>query len=80
MLMSVLGCCHVTSFDSAGQLTFSSSLEVAFMDAKKLSLILAILAQVPRDTDEGHGSPTSVPGWSKMQIGVVVKAVRVRVS
>jgi hypothetical protein len=25
-------------------------------------------------------SPTSVPGWSKLQIGVVVEAVRVRVT
>jgi hypothetical protein len=80
MLMSVHGSCHVTSFDIAGQVTFSSSLEVAFMDVKKLSLIRAILARVPRDTDKGHRSPTSVPGWSKLQIGVVVKAVRVRVS
>ncbi len=35
---------------------------------------------MPRDADRGHESPTSVPGWSKLQIGVVVKAVRVRVS
>jgi hypothetical protein len=66
MLMSVHGCCHVTSFDIAGQVTFSSSLEVAFMDVKKLSLIRAILARVPRDAGKGHGSPTSVPGWSKV--------------
>jgi hypothetical protein len=38
------------------------------------------LARVPRDAGKGHGSLTSVPGWSKLQIGVVVKAVRVRVS
>ncbi len=50
------------------------------MDVNKLSLIRAILARVPRDTDKGHWSPKSVPGWSKLQIGVVVKAVRVRVS
>ncbi len=27
-----------------------------------------------------HGSPTSAPGWRKLQIGVVVKAVIVSVS
>jgi hypothetical protein len=45
-----------------------------------LAVFRAFLARVPRDAYRGHGSPTSVPGWSKLQIGVVVKAVRVRVS
>ncbi len=40
----------------------------------------AILAWVPRDAGKGHWSPTSVPGWSKLQIGVVVEAVKVRVT
>jgi hypothetical protein len=37
-------------------------------------------ARVPRDAGKRHGSPTSAPGWRKLQLGVVVKAVIVRVS
>jgi hypothetical protein len=29
-----------------------------------LAIFRAILARVPRDAGKGHGSPTSVPGWS----------------
>jgi hypothetical protein len=45
-----------------------------------LALFRAILARVSRDAGKRHGSPTSAQGGRKLQIGVVVKAVIVRVS
>jgi hypothetical protein len=45
-----------------------------------LALLRAILARVPKDAGKRHGSLTSAPRWRELQIGVVVKAVIVRVS
>ena len=58
----------------------SSSWQHHYKNLQIVTQTQAILAWVPRDAGKRHGSPTSAPGWCKLQIGVVVEAVIVRVS